>query len=918
MPQVEKILKDALATGAEDGNMQLIRQRAREVRRRVLFCLPALAMCAVGCVDLCTVWQVEEALYANYKSLTFEYTEKAKTLKYNIANNKELRDVVLSAELGADDLVTMKNSDLADRAKKSEREVAKAESLQEIINNEEFKNLKDAAAGLSLRKTDAGLAVVDIEADKAKKEAEDSERRKLEEQRTRAKADATKKEKATMVNIDTTEQEANTYVNNTWKYTPKGNGGGAVSDDEDENPPTEPVISSPVLDSQPTDGIDVEYVDGMDGHEEGYHEGVAWDGELDVCGKKKPLLYPEQAGSRPLRLSAFPLQEEGELHNRIFQRVQVQGYIGLGDMEKYIEAKRKSPQVKMVLAYKLVPRQNSRSQYDVLLEELNDKGKGMCLIDDRSWGGLLYALPSSCKSVRSLLAFNEDECIIAVAITDLHKPEQAPKRHQPDDMRLDVTNDYAKATGSTEKTVMLKLKKGSCNLRLRTIAGDVELDKIPDELKDISKGQVDDVINFLLTQKVSVMEVEPEREADEDEHLKILEYLVEKKRAAVVLDTEKALMYLIPPVDAAGKLLDPPATTCDNLLGVLLLSETDENIGQDSDKGLQKQETVATATVPAQPQQPGLFAHVVPTSSTTLSTHSKVEIAQMGSSGMAAPKLPESGNVVEVAGHWQQQQGKNLQAQHVHIRAPAPISVPQRHLGAVQQQPPYPSPRPSYDLQSPSIPAAHAAPMRDWGTSPQRGHDEGRGGWQGNSPGYQAPQARFVGDDRQDPRQWQERNAQNFHTAPPQNTQNFHSAPPQNAHYGGFAGGGQQRGAPYNGYEPGPPLGGEQWGDGRGDGRGGGGFQGYLRSGGDMRGDMRGGGGEMRGGGDMGGGGDMRGVGDMRGGGDMRAPPHNHGPPPPNNAAYNNNWSNGPQYGNSPMEPRHSPLDPRDPRNFRR
>ena len=97
---------------------------------------------------------------------------------------------------------------------------------------------------------------------------------------------------------------------------------------------------------------------------------------------------------------AFPLQEQGELHNNIFPKLQVRGYIRLGEMEKYIELKRKTPDVKMVLAFKLVPRPSSRSQYDALVLDLDSRNKGMCIIDDGKWGGLLYCLPSSSPSVR--------------------------------------------------------------------------------------------------------------------------------------------------------------------------------------------------------------------------------------------------------------------------------------------------------------------------------------------------------------------------------------------------------------------------------------------------------------------------------------------------------------------------------------
>ena len=99
---------------------------------------------------------------------------------------------------------------------------------------------------------------------------------------------------------------------------------------------------------------------------------------------------------------------------------------------------------------------------------------------------------------------------------------------------------------------------------------EVGLGQVPEALKSLSKSYVEDVINFLLTQKVSVMEVEPAQAKDEEEHLKLLEYLVNKKYALVVLDTGKALMYLVPPV------LEPDnywilLALCDKMLGVTVL-----------------------------------------------------------------------------------------------------------------------------------------------------------------------------------------------------------------------------------------------------------------------------------------------------------------------------------------------------------
>ena len=756
--------------------------------------------------------QVEEALYSYCKGTDAAYTEKAKALKYNIANNKELREGILSQEVDADTLVQKKSTDLADRNKKSQRETAKKESLQETVCNDELKSLQNAAAGLEMRKTDAGLAVVDTTAEKAKKEEEERERRKAEEERSRAAAAALQKQQQTYIKVAVTNDEE--YVQSTWEYTPKANGrGNEDSDDEDAQKDTELVIDSPVLTAQPLDGIEMEPLEGTDGlGDGGDFAGAVWEGELDCRSTKRALLYPEQANAPPFKLAAFPLQDEGALHNPIHSKLHVQGYISLVDMEKYIEAKRKTPEVKMVLAFKMLPRPRDRVRYDTLLEEMTNKKKGMCVIDDRNWGGLLYALPSTSPSASSLLPYGEDDCLVAIAITDRKKKEPPPRRQQPDDIHQDVTNDIAKANTSMEKTVFLKLKKSSVNLRLRAIAGDNELNQIPNDLEDLSKCAVGDVINFLLTQKVSVMEVEPERETDEEEHVKLIEHLVAKQRASVVVDTKTALLYLIPPVDEAGKLLDPPSTSCDNMLAVLLLSDTSAGAGQDSsaqsmpDLGFQAQDFTAAPVAPVQPQEPVISA------GNSVPTHGKERGGELAKD--ASHSMPNSTHM------------------H-HARAPDPVSVQQMGLGGAQASPYAASPRPAYDsLQSPGIsaPRSHAAPLhpapappsrpapalpssahgaaRGWNAGPQREPMGGGKGWQdrsayhGQGPGAAGPggggvPGRFLGDQQRDDRQWHSRNGPPFPSNQPQNFPPY----PMGGRMGGGMGagmGGGQRDAPYS------------------------------------------------------------------------------------------------------------------------
>ena len=169
--------------------------------------------------------QVEDALYSFCQGNMQEYTDKAKTLKFNIEKNKELRGEILSQAIRADDLVAKKSAELAERAKKSMRETAKAESLQETINNDELEDMKDMAEGLSMRKTDAGLAVVGPDAEKAKKQQEEElERRKLEEERIREAAVAREKQQKALVKVDMVDMgDENAYLASNWEYPPKIN-----------------------------------------------------------------------------------------------------------------------------------------------------------------------------------------------------------------------------------------------------------------------------------------------------------------------------------------------------------------------------------------------------------------------------------------------------------------------------------------------------------------------------------------------------------------------------------------------------------------------------------------------------------------------------------------------------------------------
>ena len=361
------------------------------------------------------------------------------------------------------------------------------------------------------------------------------------------------------------------------------------------------------------------------------------------------------------------------------------------------------------------------------------------------------------------------------------------RQHQPDEIIQDVTHDLAKATASMEKTVMLKLKKGACNLRLRAVAGEIGLGEVPEKLSSLSKSQVEDVITFLLTQTVSVMEVEPEQAKDEEEHLKLLEYLVNKKYALVVLDTEEALMYLVPPVPEAGKLL-PNSMARDKMLGVLVVADSSaaQSSSAQSNAGASSHTPInnAGSAVSDQVRQwqslsyPALPQSLSYPAVSSNNASGRGHMPQFADGGVAAHSTPHFNNTAGAS-----------QPPHAHLwmhaaeppRIPAPLSVHQRILHAAPHSTFDPSSRPAdahTSLPSPSMPSpwmlsmpapglpAHAAAWGGWGSSPQREH-EGAGGWRLSGD---QEQKRFVGDvANPDQRHWQQPNDRNFRNPAPQN-----------------------------------------------------------------------------------------------------------------------------------------------------
>jgi hypothetical protein len=380
------------------------------------------------------------------------------------------------------------------------------------------------------------------------------------------------------------------------------------------------------------------------------------------------------------------------------------------------------------------------------------------------------------------LPFGEDQSLIAVAVTNRNKQAPVPKYQQADEINLSNNAVKPSAHASSEKIVSLSfLKKKSCNLLLRAIAGDVELDHIPQSLKDVTKVSVEDMITFLLTQKVSVMEVEPESAKDQEEYQSLLDYMLEKRRSLVVLDTEKALMYLVPPVDEAGKLLDPPCTTCDSMLAVLVLGQSTRSSVSALDTFIHNQENAAISTVPvpvqesrqsddgiaersnfAQNQMPHSQTGVDSSAQSAVASHAQSAVASHAQSAVASHSQSA---VASHSGRYMRHPQNYHQPLNVETRdlRVAGLAVHQGQLAFdASPRPLYDaSPRPLYDSQViPSLPAPRPTPSMPAPGPPPRGNVEawredverGREGVMGWNDGYQAP---FLGARPDD---WQHRN----------------------------------------------------------------------------------------------------------------------------------------------------------------
>ncbi|KAJ1475785.1 hypothetical protein T484DRAFT_1967421 [Baffinella frigidus] len=97
------------------------------------------------------------------------------------------------------------------------------------------------------------------------------------------------------------------------------------------------------------------------------------------------------------------------------------------------------------------------------------------------------------------------------------------------------------------------------------------LKRIPDWLGLERYVDLEEAIEFLLEEPgIAVVELEPEGGDDEEACTSLAETMLRERRAGVILDTDTMFMYLLPPHHAAGKLLQPPADSCANMLGVII------------------------------------------------------------------------------------------------------------------------------------------------------------------------------------------------------------------------------------------------------------------------------------------------------------------------------------------------------------
>mmetsp|Transcript_53385 Transcript_53385/g.126251 ORF Transcript_53385/g.126251 Transcript_53385/m.126251 type:complete len:615 (+) Transcript_53385:78-1922(+) len=506
-------------------------------------------------------------------------------------------------------------------------------------------------------------------------------------------------------------------------------------------------------------------MEGVDWPEGGGH--LVWHGTLCPATGRKDAFD----------LDASLVDGQG-VHDMMPSDLSVKGTLPLKAVVDYLESKMKDKS-KVRSVYKLTPHHEQQHDskahelYRHFTESLRKHQRAGVLIDSKQM--LLYAVPPG-NSLASSLVNDEDAqtCLIAVALTSRRKAVQ----RSVEEITADVSADFRTALGSNEKMVKLmasvigKVKTSDCHLRASLVAGENRLDKVPRELGIRGRAGLDQVIEYLLQQQVMVVDLEPEGEEDSATYLQISDLLQEKKRAAVVLDTSTALMYLIPPVDEAGKLMDPPQATCMNMLGVLLINQqAAQGNSADADEAQVSSEQQSasrehgnTSPAPADTQ-----SHSAAQSTAAIPD---VAIPQPNTNGSAAVPVP---NNVGAAPDLGPTMG-GAAVGGARENRPAPVVMPQPVLGGGGLAGDVaPSPRPLY---TPTAMAADSwkqqQPMEATANQPP----QPAGQWnQGNAPGPNAGRG-YMQHSAVHPQQ------QQHHQAPPPHPyqQNNPSRPPPPQH----------------------------------------------------------------------------------------------------------------------------------------
>ncbi|EKX55384.1 hypothetical protein GUITHDRAFT_131599 [Guillardia theta CCMP2712] len=511
----------------------------------------------------------------SFDKIKAHYIERIKTLKFNLERNTELRENVLSGQIPLDDLASMNSADLASTDVKQKRVTAAEESLKDRVNNEEVQRLKNSAEGQTMRKTDQGLVTVshEAEAEQAKKEQEEYERKRLEEEKKKEE-ERNKAASIVAAGLNMAEEDQKSYLNSEWKPTLSN-----IEDDEDKIKHS--VELSPMLEAHVAEPVTPDF----DVHASDPHR------ELEIFDFEKVPLRRVWSGTirdTNLHLNIDISHYGGvEVHDLFPKELIVRGHLDPIEAEKYVQDKLHDKS-KSVGFYKILIGPDHAGKESVLEKKSSldrqTKAHVLCEIKDKI---IIYGF-SQANHLFDAMNSDGDESILmfAVAIATRrknHSKKVEPIPRPPPSLDRKLTSPRRGNVFQLSSTTFGKIQTSSCSMRLNHVTGEKSVEVIPKELVVLEKAELDSVIEYLLQNTVTVVEFEPEGEADTEAYLDFCKVLQEKGRAAVVLDTPSVLMYLIPPVSDAGKLLDPPSRKCEFMLGVLLFSpDSVEHVNEDA------------------------------------------------------------------------------------------------------------------------------------------------------------------------------------------------------------------------------------------------------------------------------------------------------------------------------------------------